>query len=617
MTLPGVRETCGAVRTARCHHAPLDRSMGAILVGSLAAIAACGMMYIAPVAAAADASVRASEGILMSRGMSVKDRVEAADSLARYAPRAAVPILIVALNETSEPVRRAAARGLWTIAQNDKPEDAAAARIAIPALRIALGDSSVSVAMNAAGALERLGEPVATLADARRSALRTPGPHSYERFLAARGLIEIDPAPALTPYVLDWLFDEHRRANSSNSSGARDNIRIANAALTRLVQTGDRGVLVILERELPAARPGTPDLLRSMAIAVPPPDRFARTLVVAADSPSADIAATAYDLMAKLTSPADLDVWVPAAARALADPRRQGLAAQALRDVAGKTALGMPDLARLAQSDAPETVRVTAIDALAAASDATRDRPAAVLAAARPAALQAFRTVLARERAGVVFEQARLGLRYAERDFKVSAAMYLEALKQNADAAAQAQLLVAIAQSHSQAGELADEVRPYANAGDPAVRAAAIAALDSIRPSWRESNERAQAVAAGSVPKATPPLPGARGADLAKFYGAVLNGDNAAIARLVNAGNVNVPLVMPNGTAAAVTPIGGALQHCGLPQVPPAKLAAAVAQLVALGADPERRDSGGSTLLDHAKAACPAEVQQALLGRPN
>jgi hypothetical protein len=580
------------------------------------ALAACGIAYTAPGIAADDAFVRASEGILMSRNMSVKDRVEAAESLARNAPRAAVPILIGALNETSEPVRRAAARGLWTIAQNEKPEDAAAARAAIPALRIALDDVDISVAMNAAGALERLGEPLTTLADARRKALRTPGPYSYERFLAARGLVDIEPAPGLTPYVLDWLFDEHRRAGSSKSSGARDNIRIANAALTQLVRTGDRGVLLILERELPLARPGTADLLRAMALALPPPDRFARTLVSIADSPNGDMVSAAYDLMPKLADPPDLDVWVPAVARALGDPRRQADAVRALRNIAGKTALGMPELARLAQGDAPEAVRVTAIDALADASDATRDRPAAVLATAKPAALRAFRSVLARERAGAPFEQARIGLRYAERDFQVSATMYLEALKQNSDSGAQAQLLVSIAQSHSQAGELADELRPFANASDPAVRTAAVAALDSIRPSWRESGERAQAVAAGSVPKAAPPQPGAKGADLARFYGAVLSGDNAAIARLVNAGNVNVPLVMPNGVAAGFTPIGGALQHCGLPQVVPAKLATAVAQLVALGADPEQRDAGGSTMLDRAKAACPPEVQQALLGRP-
>ena len=374
-------------------------------------------------------------------------------------------------------------------------------------------------------------------AEFRRKALRTPGPYSYERFLAARGLIGIDPAVALTPYVLDWLFAEYRRLDSSDSSGARDNIRIANAGLMRLVQTGDRGVLVALESELKADRPGTSDLLRAMAIAKPLPDHFARTLVIEADAPRGETVATAFELMAKLDDPASLNEWVPAAARALSDPRRQAGAARALKDVAGKTPLGMPELARLAESAAPDATRVIALGALGDASDATRDRSAAVVAAAKPAALQAFRLVLARDPAAHPFEEAARALRFTERDFSRSAAMYLEALKQNPDLTAQAQLLDYIGQAHSAAGVFADELRPYANASDPRVRQAAITALDSIKPSWRESGERAAAVAVGSLPKVAPPQPGAKGADLAKFYGAVRDGDSAAIARLVNARN--------------------------------------------------------------------------------
>ncbi|MEO8675364.1 MAG: HEAT repeat domain-containing protein [Casimicrobiaceae bacterium] len=574
----------------------------------------CAIAHAAAVVAADDAAVRADAGILMSRSMDIKDRVRAAESLARYYPRAAVPVLIEALNETSEPVRRAAARGLWTVARNENPEDAAAARAAIPALRIALGDVSVSVAMNAAEALERLGEPPAALAEARRKALRTAGPYyAYERFQAARGLIGIDAAPALTTYVLDFLFSEYQRLDSSDSSGARDNIRVVGAALSRLVQTRDRNVLNVLEVSLQPDRAGVSDVLRAMAIAAPPPDHFARTLIAKSEAPNPATVAAAYELMAKLDDPAHLNEWVPAAARALADPRRQEVAARALKNVAGKTALGMTELTRLAESSAPDAVRVVALSALAEASDATRARPAVVLAAAKPAALQAYRTVFARDAAGPPFDEAVHGLVYTERDFGRSAAIYLEALKQNRDPAAQARLLDAIAQAHSAASTLADDLRPYANASDPKVRQAATTALDSIKPSWRESGERMAAVASGRLPKPAPPQPGAKGADLAKFYGAVSNGDRAAIARLVNAGNVNAPLVMPNGTASVMTPIGGALQHCGLPQVAPAKVAAVVAQLVALGADPEQRMAGGSTMMDHARAACPPEVQAALM----
>src|SRR6185369_4884163 len=115
-----------------------------------------------------------------------------------------------------------------------------------------------------------------------------------------------------------------------------------------------------------------------------------------------------------------------------------------------------------------DDVRITALEALADASDATRPWPSPVLAAAKPAALQAFRSVLARERLGPVFEPAVRGVRFTERDFARSAAMYLEALKQNPDPAAKAELLRYIGGSHSQAGGLADELRPYVNAAEPA-----------------------------------------------------------------------------------------------------------------------------------------------------
>jgi len=74
-------------------------------------------------------------------------------------------------------------------------------------------------------------------------------------------------------------------------------------------------------------------------------------------------------------------------------------------------------------------------------------------------------------------------------------------------------------------------------------------------------------------------------------------------------------MVMPNGNVSPQTPISGALQHCGLPQIASAKVASVVAQLVALGADVELRSPNGSTALDYAKAACPDDVQQAMLGK--
>jgi hypothetical protein len=220
----------------------VGKPIGTILTSLSLVVAVCSASWPSPSAAADDAFIRASAGILMSRNMSTKDRVEAADSLARYEPRAAVPILIDALNETSEPVRRAAAaRAVDDRAERKSRGDRRGSQ-AIPALRVALGDAELY------GSNERRERPRAPGRTRRppwrmcaASALRIR-PVAYERFLAARGLIGLDPAATLTPYVLEWLLDEPQARHHAEQHRRTRQHRIANAALLKLVQSGDRGV---------------------------------------------------------------------------------------------------------------------------------------------------------------------------------------------------------------------------------------------------------------------------------------------------------------------------------------------------------------------------------------
>ena len=442
-------------------------------------------------------AVRASAGILMSRSMDIKDRVGAADSLARYFPRAAVPILIDALNEPSEPVRRAAARGLWTIARNDNPEDAAAARAAIPALRIALSDVSVSVAMNAAEALERLGEPPQ----------RSPRPpqgvgcprrsFAYERFLAARGLIGIDPGPRA--YALRARLSVRRiqATRLLDSSGARDNIRVANAALSRLVQTHDRNVLSVLEVRStrsaghlgPSSRAGDRQTLRPT---------ISSACSIASDASRAATAATAYELMAKLDDPANLSVWVPAAARALGDPRRQESAVRALKNVAGKTRSACPSLrtlrkaarpkprawSRSPRSPTPATRRATAPPRCLPRPSPRRCRRSGRCSRVNPPGplrCGAARPALHRARFQPLGRDVCRGIEAESRPDRTVAIARLPSPRRTA-----------------RRPRSPTTLRPYASASDPRVRQAAMTALDSIRPSWRESGERTAAVASGA-----------------------------------------------------------------------------------------------------------------------
>ena len=367
---------------------------------------ACGVAHAAWAAGADDAAVRASAGILMSRGMDTKDRVAAADSLARYLPRAAVPILIEALNETSEPVRRAAARGLWTIARDDNPDDAAAARAATPALRIALSDVSVSVAMNAAEALERLGEPASALAECRRKALRAPPPFAYERFLAARGLIGIDPgarahalcarlavrriqAPRFAGQLGRARQHPHRQRRTDAPRADRRSRRARRAR--RRAQRRSAGNL------RPSSRAGDRETLarsfrahaRDRVRCVARGDGRDRIRTDGEARRSRQLERVGAGGRARARGPA------PAGGgRASIEERRRQDAGRHARACAprGKqrTRSGARGRARRARGRQRRDARASA----------------AVLAAAKPAALQAFRSVLAREPAGPPFDEA-------------------------------------------------------------------------------------------------------------------------------------------------------------------------------------------------------------------
>jgi hypothetical protein len=155
-------------------------------------------------------------------------------------------------------------------------------------------------------------------------------------------------------------------------------------------------------------------------------------------------------------------------------------------------------------------------------------------------------------------------------------------------------------------------VRSELNNSDPRVRKAAENALDRIRPAWRESGARAERQAAAPA-KVAPAAQSGPGADGAALYGAIRVGDLATVKKLVTRGNVLLPVHYPQ-VQAMVLPLGVAINYCGIPTVTGAQLAAIVAHMVSVGADPEAKDPQGANLFDRAKQACPPEVVQALSG---
>jgi hypothetical protein len=542
----------------------------------------------------------------LERGKPAK-QIEAARTLgAKHAQRVA-PVLARHLGDSDPAIRLAAADLLWAIAASE-PEGLAAAQ---PALRIAIDDADPAVAMNAAGALTAMKVPDIETAAARRRVLQQGRASGYVQFLAARGLIGIDPPLPLAPVILGYLFD----AAGAEAQGGDDNNReIAVQALKALVATQDRGLIAPLQAELGTAHPATEYLLAALHQFEPRPPGWTQTLLDHSRSHNQDVVDEAWDLLADQRDPASIKAWAPLAVQRLGNPGTRGDALSALSTIAGKTTIGLDALVGLAaDKSASEEHSERALDILGDAAEITgSDVDKAVAAAARSAWRRACDPVLGGAPAGERFDACIDHLAYIYQDDIQETSLLAGWLGSNRDVDAKLKLLQNIEGQWSKGGGATDAVKRELAHSDPRVVKAAEAALDRIRPAWRESAARQTRAA---PPAATPALEsasGRRGADGAQLYQAISVGNLAKVRQLVDAGNVHKPVHYPQMQGATPVPIGIAINYCGIPQLPVPKLVAIVDYLISLGANPDANDPQGENLLDRAKYACPPEVMQAL-----
>lgn len=552
------------------------------------------------------------------------ERVKAAESLG--APEAAriVPVLSRALADADPTVRLAVANALWDLAQ----KNADAFLPAKPALQGALADADAGVAMHAAGALAALKVPAAELAPARKRVLAEGGGTPYVRFLAARGLIGLEPGPGLFTAMLPYL-DQAALAARRTSAG-RNNLQLARSAFERLAETQDRALIGLMEDELRRANPGVPVVLRALARFKPSPDAFTDTLLAATGSRDPDTVAAAWDLLGFRDDAESLAKWVPRAAGLLATAERRDMALSALSRVAGRTPAGLAEIAALAaNAGASESQRSRALEVLGDATDARgHNRSPEAARAAFALWMPLCDPVLSSTKPGAAFERCLRPVAFAWANRKDEARQVAKWLAANGDADAKIQFLRKLESLWSDAFDAEAPVRAELAHADPRVKAAAESTLDRIRPAWREAGARAERLAKGTQPAAGPgaagdgsrpapkavAVPGKPGADGAALYAAVVKGDVAQVRKLVTAANVAQPVRFPQMQATPPVPLVIALNHCGLPQVPPAKLAEIVAYLVSLGADPDGKDAQGDNVMDRAKYTCPPEVMKALAG---
>lgn len=533
------------------------------------------------------------------------EQVKAADRLGVEEAARTAPVLAKHLADADTAVRLAAARTLWTLA-GKSPEAFAPAR---PALTAALDDANAEVAMNAAGALGAMKVPAETLAPARRRVLQQGHPQAYVLFLAARGLVGLDPSASLAPALLDYL---EQAASAARRGGSRDNVQLAQSALERLVDTRERAPILLMQERLRKTRSAQVPLMRLLHRYSPRPDGWTDTLLDLAGAQEREVASLAWDLLGDQHDAPSVAKWAPRAATLLAIADKREMALSAFHGAAGRSATGMAELAALsANASASEKDRLRALEILGRSADARLDgRVPEATAAAKAQWSAACEPTFASAAPGKTLEACLDPLSSAMPEGKERARSLSRWLAANGNPATKVMYLERLEGLWSEAIEATDTVRAELANADPRVKTAAAKALDRIRPAWRESGERQARLANAPAPRAAPSGPAADGAAL---YDAVRTGDVARVKKLVTRGNVLQPVrfgQMQNPPA----PLAIATGYCGIPQVPVPRLAEIVAHLVSLGADPEARDPRGESILDRAKYSCPPEVMKALVG---
>lgn len=543
----------------------------------------------------------------LERGAPLK-QIEAVGRLGPEFAAQTAPVLAKHLADADPVVRLAAAEEAWEQVGR-KPEAFTSTK---PALFAALDDGDAAVAMNAAGALAMMDVPETELAAARRRALSN-GVRGYVGFLAARGLVGIDPPTPLLPYLLDYYLDA---IEAEARGGSDDNVELGEKALAKLAATKDRGLIAPLQRALDVTPPATPYLLKMLASFEPKPDGWTDTLLRYAEQGYPETRERAWDLLGDQRDAASIERWAPKAARLLADREMRGTALSTLSAAAGLTTHGLTELAALTGDNSADAEhRVRAIEILADAADtSTRDTLPAVHAAARKHWQAVCTPILQSHGVDDYFNACRNDSSYIVADDGERARLIASWLSANADIDAKIVFLGSLESMWARAMPAVAAVRAERGHADARVVQAAEAALTRIEPAWRERDARGtKSVASRPVVPAAAAVekPSGKGADGASLYAAVAKGDVAAVKKLVNAGNVMLPVRYPQMQGTPPVPIVVAVNYCGIPQAA-GGLQAIVEYLVGLGADADVTTHDGTPLLDQAKYTCPPEVMAAL-----
>jgi HEAT repeat protein len=327
----------------------------------------------------------------LAKDRDASERALAANSLGGRESPEAVAALAKALSDLDASVRRAAASALWKTGKG-----AAAAK---PELQKTLADPDASVVARAAGALSSMGVPDKELATAWRRALEGARDDATA-FLAARGLIGIDPPEKLAPLILTWLSKNAEDAVRPRGRSSQDDSKSAEAAeraLRLLLKEGAPPILPLLDRTVARSPESGRYVFGALASVKPLPPGTVDLALAHTHSSLAETRDAAISLAGKVTSEREAARWIPEAIRLLGDPEESVRmeAAWALKGVKGLAHEAAPELARLVAKDRDMSVRTRAASALEEIGDAANPIPkaakAAVAATAKSALVSAMK----------------------------------------------------------------------------------------------------------------------------------------------------------------------------------------------------------------------------------
>ena len=575
----------------------------------------------------------------LAKDRDIEDRVDAARFLGGFDNPEAVAALAKALSDPADPVREAAASALWKTGKG-----AAAAK---PELQKALGDPSAAVVARAAGALSYMGVEDAELADAWRRALEGAS-DQYTSFIAARGLIGIDPPAKLAPPILAYLGQNaEAAANPVPGRTSLDDTKSAETAAKALERLLKKDAAPILP-QLSACVETYPNSGRYVldalgTLKVLPPG----TVDLALSHTGSPLARTRYaaiGLAGKATAEPQAARWIPEAIRLLGDLDESVRmeACWVLKGVRGLAHGSAPELTRLLSNDPSTRVRKSAASALEAIGDASNPVPRAAKAAVASTAGTALTNAMKGKDKDLAAEAVG-AYNVLQLDSAEIVATLAEVAVSGAEMSARQRALLFLRNRQGQAKGIVETIRPLTKspekmlaedaktaiewierggAGSPgAISAAGPAAPAGAGRAAAGAARAGAPAAAGPAPAAAPPPPGGEERGLAVlrerdlefsetgFYQALSNADSEAIRAYLDAGMSPKLAFSVSNLRSPLMILFFSRQGCAKPETGHA----IVALLLSRGADVNQLDEHKNSALIFAAESCDRQTLRQLL----